>query len=147
MKRALTKKEKEQWKHWINIVKESFANDTMKEIIEDTPKKYKKLVAAALAVAKWHPLRSLLEVGIGDCGLCIFYGKAYNLNDTQCKKCELKKIDKSCVHDNSLYDKAVVALDRFDYEGGSKRAAIINSNRMFKVLYQIYRKEYKKVIK
>jgi len=123
---------RKQWQPWINLHNRSRSRDYRK-IIKETPSKFRPLVAAILAVAKWHPLQTKFRIGHGSCGLCV----QYRHGNGHCGKCPLPKKDKGkrCTSIDSLYTAATYYNPNRD----------LYRSRMFKALYSIYVDEYEKL--
>ena len=118
------------WRPWIALVQESYDIDTEDVVISlvwDTPKPYKRVVAAALAVAKWHPNRGRAR-GLGVCGWCEFRNQLY----ADCDVCPLYERDTRCLNTASLF------MNRRKKEARDK---------LYRILYEIYVDEYRKVFK
>ena len=121
----LPRRDSKTWKPWIEIVKDG----SVRQTIWDTPKDLRRVVAGALAVAKWHP-DVLFDRGIGYCGWCDYI---YVYSNLGCISCPLAKVDRACMSPESLYKKVM------RYSGKKDK------DKLYLVLYQIYAQEYREV--
>ena len=127
-------KKQNDWKPFIDIVNKcKKTNYIVQNFLKTVPKKYKLIYALALSVAKWHPSRKTQGGNKEyDCGLCcydILYGAS------PCVNCVLSKNKMECNNVDSPFD---------DWHWNQTKE---NANKMFKVLYKLYREEYNKLKK
>jgi hypothetical protein len=121
-----------QWAPWIELVRGYWWS----LLSDDMPERWKRVVAAALAVAKWHPDNP--NRGNAECSWC-----AYQVNKTghsvingiACINCPVKCKDRACPLEGSLWKNwYIYQLPR-------------RADKMYTLLLDIYREEYEKVMK
>jgi len=126
-----TKSRKNQWKPWIKIVNSRRVTETLSVTFPE----YKHLIAAALAVAKWHPSRGKKQ-GMGNCSYCVQY-RILNVNNA-CENCPLDMVDQNCFDTGSYFSN--IGMEH----AASKRAE--NRMKLYDLLMDFYREEYKEVM-
>ncbi len=154
-------KTKNMWKPWIEIVEKG--SMAIRKTLDCAPKSVQVLVALALSVAKWHPLRKEMQgfyanvervsflrlfpvpLSVLSCGLCQLYW-----NQDTCERaiavgriepCPLVLEDECCTLDDTIYGRWYLAYR--DEDAHIRREL---ANEMFELLMKLYEKEYKKVI-
>lgn len=127
----MTKKISDGWDKWIGVFYKF--RGSLHLVLGSVDKKYKKIVALALAVSKWHP--STLERGYGPCGLCKLYREIPRFDG--CQACPLfKKTRLTCDDSGSIHYKW---CGEYKTEKEVKYA-----NQMHKTLLSLYKEELKK---
>ena len=130
------------WQPWIQLV-----NDSVEESADDwgfadalsaLPSRFRRVVAAAYSVAKWHPENPIR--GDGSCGWCSYY-------QGSCAFCSVTKRDLSCYHSDSLFRRYITfKYAEIDTRKYRELLKLYNNelpvDSMYKLLLNIYNDEY-----
>ena len=122
---------KKKWKPptWEDLIHHIDRYHDLRRYIGKAPKRLRPALAAALAVAKWHPDREA-NLGKGYCGLCALYR---HHPEQDCCCCPLRKrTNRTCFESGSLFLRAF-------------NSQLMKTKPLFTVLCEIYAEEWEKL--